>query len=77
MAENIPVFEDVFCNHHDVTPEVFNGDLDELIERTELHKGRLISLWPWGYKVNQHIRPLKIFYIFQMFKTYKSTLEII
>jgi len=51
LAENIPVFEDQFCNHQEVTPEIFNGDLDLLIERTELHKGHLLSLWPWGYKV--------------------------
>ena len=55
-AENIPVFEDTFCNAEDIKSkysEIFNDDLDVLIKNTELHRGRLISLWPWGYKVLQ------------------------
>ena len=50
-AENIPVFEETFCSSEDLQPEIFNGDLDVLLDYKEIHKGHLISLWPWGYKV--------------------------
>ena len=51
LAENIPVFEDTFCNHEDLKPTWFDGDLDYLVETKEFHTGKLILLWPFGYKV--------------------------
>ena len=57
-AENIPVFEETFCSSEDLQPEIFNGDLDVLLDYKEIHKGRLISLWPWGYKVFINLKPV-------------------
>lgn len=51
VAENIPVFEDTFCNPDDIKKVLFDHDVDYLIERKDLHKGHIIGLWPWGYKV--------------------------
>ena len=30
---------------------IFNEDLDYLVEHSELHNGKILQLWPWGYKV--------------------------
>ena len=47
----IQVLEDHFCNHNALPSIIFNEDLDYLVEHTELHKGKILQLWPWGYKV--------------------------
>lgn len=39
-AENIPVFENTFCNAEDIQLEIFNGDLDEVVQRSDLHTGK-------------------------------------
>ena len=62
-AENIPVFEETFCISEDLQPEIFNGDLDVLLDYKEIHKGRLISLWPWGYKVFINLQLVKELYL--------------
>ena len=51
VSENIPVFEETFCNHEELKPVLFNGDLDYLVKEKKLHTGKLLILWPWGYKV--------------------------
>ena len=55
IAENIPIYEDAFCDIEQVQLEIFNGDLDELVQKTELHRGKAILLWPWGYKENSPV----------------------
>lgn len=50
--DDIPVFEDTFCNSNSIKPFVFDQSLDSLIKRKELHKGHIIHLWPKGYKVS-------------------------
>ena len=50
VAENIPVFENTYCNNDHVQFEIFNGDIDELVKQKELHTGKVLALWPWGYK---------------------------
>ena len=47
----IQVLEDHFCNHNALPSIIFNEDLDYLVEHSELHKGKILQLWPWGYKV--------------------------
>ena len=55
LSENIPVVEETFCNPDAIPGELFVEDLDYLVEHTELHRGRILHLWPWGYKVSQEI----------------------
>ena len=41
VAENIPVFEDTYCNTDadDIKFEIFTGDIDELVhQQKQLHK---------------------------------------
>ena len=47
----IQVLEDHFCNHNALPSMIFNEDLDYLVEHSELHNGKILQLWPWGYKV--------------------------
>ena len=47
----IQVLEDHFCNHNALPSIIFNEDLDYLVEHSELHNGKILQLWPWGYKV--------------------------
>ena len=55
VAENIPVFEETFCNHDDINLEYFYGDLDVLLQNSNLHRGKIIGLWPLGYKENSPV----------------------
>ena len=55
IAENIPIYEDAFCNAEEVKSQLFNGDLNELVENTGLHKGKVLVLWPWGYQENSPV----------------------
>ena len=51
-AEYIPSVEGTFCNPAAIPIEPFNEEIDYLVKHTELHKGKILELWPWGYKVS-------------------------
>ena len=53
VDEEIPVLEERFCDWREVHFEVFEGGIDELLANEALRKGRLLTLWPRGYKVSQ------------------------
>ena len=65
LSENIPVVEETFCNPDAIPGELFDEDLNYLVEHTELHRGRILYLWPWGYKVRNDflLRREKLIYL--------------
>ncbi len=50
-AHAVPVLEETYCNWQDIEFRPYEGGIDELVENEELHKGKLLNLWPMGYKV--------------------------
>ena len=55
IAENIPIFDGYFCNIEDLQYNTYTGDLSDLVQNTDLHRGKIISLWPFGYKENSPV----------------------
>ena len=53
VEEEIPILEERFCDWREVHFEGFEGGIDELLANEALRKGRLLNLWPRGYKVSQ------------------------
>jgi hypothetical protein len=51
LAENVPVFENTFCDYSEMPMTLFVEDLDILVSNELLHKGHMLHLWPWGYQV--------------------------
>ena len=51
VGEEVPALEEAFCDW-DATPfESFEGGIDELLANETLRTGKLLNLWPRGYKV--------------------------
>ena len=49
----VPVLERTFCNVQELGFNHFDGSLEELLSNNVYHRGKVLDLWPWGYKVDQ------------------------
>ena len=52
VGEELPALEEAFCDWPEAPFEGFEGGVDELLADVTLRTGKLLNLWPRGYKVN-------------------------
>lgn len=51
VGEEVPALEEAFCDWRETPFEGFEAGIDELLANETLRKGKLLNLWPRGYKV--------------------------
>ena len=52
LGEEVRTLEAAFCDWRETPFEGFEGGIDELLEDASLISGKLLNLWPRGYKVS-------------------------
>ena len=52
VGEELPALEEAFCDWPEEPFEGFEGGIDQLLADETLRTGKLLNLWPRGYKVN-------------------------
>ena len=52
LGEEVRTLEAAFCDWRETPFEGFEGGIDELLENESIRTGKLLSLWPRGYKVS-------------------------
>ena len=55
VGEEVPALEEAFCDWQEAPFENFEGGIDELQANKALRTGRLLNLWPRGYKVGNSL----------------------
>ncbi|XP_040567944.1 galactoside alpha-(1,2)-fucosyltransferase 2 [Lepeophtheirus salmonis] len=51
----IPILEKIFCSPEKMKFEHFDGSIQELLKDDKLHRGKILNLWPNGYKPDAKI----------------------
>ena len=51
IGEVVQTLEAAFCDWQEMSFDGFEGGIDELLDNESLRTGKLLSLWPRGYKV--------------------------
>ena len=52
LGEEVRTLEAAFCDWRETPFEGFEGGIDELLKNASLRTGKLLNLWPRGYKVS-------------------------
>ena len=52
LGEEVQTLETAFCDWREKPFEAFEDGIDELLENDSLRTGKLLNLWPRGYKVS-------------------------
>ena len=51
VGEEVPALEEAFCDWGETPFEGFEGGIEEVLANETLRRGKLLNLWPRGYKV--------------------------